>query len=190
MNLVAGYLRSVCRVPEKAPALLQGFLCRKKRFCMEKAQALFLPAPVVSGRIRKGLSQHLIAPAETEDLPACCRKASNLFRQATPLQPAQVIHGGLRPGQNNEVRLSQVLRPFHIADRRNSGDCQGNEIREIRDMGQADDRDIKKGSSCPFLQLQPLSQGILVVQVNIRIGHDAKKGHPGPLQKHFRPRNQ
>ena len=88
-------------------------------------------------------AEHLVAPADTNDPESVRigRRAGERAIQALPPQPLQVVHGGPRSGQHDEVGVGQVSgpgRPAQLGGRLQHKRVQVGRIGQVRQAHHGD----------------------------------------------------
>ena len=140
--------------------------------------------------VADGAPQHLEASADAEDHASPLPAAVDGGGHAGLPEPAQVAQGVLGPGQDdhvgNTVPRRQGLRPRHIAQVQLRDPGKNIEVRKIGQVGEADHRDLHRLSrGRPVGPGQLGGQGVLVVDIQLHIGHDAHDRDAAPLLQHL-----
>ena len=123
-------------------------------------------------RILQKASQHLVAPADSHNPAAFSGKPLDSRFQAILPHPEQIRHRIFASGEQKQIRLSQLPRRLYIPDGNSLTAFQHAEIREIRDMGNADDRCVNPSCRCALFQL--LRQAVLFINIQSDIRDDSR----------------
>ena len=133
-------------------------------------------------RVVECLPEHLIPAADPEHRRLRLRQfAHRRFQTALP-QPKQILHRVLRARQNHQIGRAQLPRALHIANAQQLVLLQRDEIREIADVRQADDGHIQRLDRVPGVQ--PLGEGILILDFHMQIRHNAQHRQPRLFLQH------
>ena len=177
--------------PDPAPDPGAPFFRRKNRFQVQVSQSLRGSAFLGPVRIRDPAAQHLVAAADAEDHASPLPHLIDRRRHAAVTQPAQVRHGILRSRQNDHIGIAQGIRPRHVAqiDLQDSGkNIEIREVGQVRNPNNSDLHGFPRRRPVGLRQLR--RQGILVVDVQLHVGHHADDRDPAPLLQHGDPRIQ
>ena len=154
----------------------------------EKAKAVHAGA-AFSGLDAPGVgdakAEHLETAADPEDHAARPPQPVNGSRHAGLLQPQKVLDRVLGARQDDHVRISEGARPRNIAQVRLRDPRKDIEIGEIGQVREPDDRDLhgfSRGRAVRLLQLG--GERILIVQVELHVGHHADHRNAAPLLEH------
>ena len=151
-------------------------------------------AALLPCRVAELFAQHLIAAAHAQHRRTGCRKPEHRRFQSAFPQPAQVVHGVLGAGQDDEIRCTQLAGALHIPHAQQRVLFQRDKVGEVGHMRQAQDGDIQRldRSFC----IQPVGEGVLVLDLHPQVRHYAQHGQlrfffqhgkAGPQDLHIAP---
>ena len=131
-------------------------------------------AALLPCRVAELFAQHLIAAAHAQHRCTGCRKPKHRRFQSAFPQPAQVIHGVLGTGQDDEIRRAQLAGALHIPHAQQRVLFQRDKVGEVGHMRQAQDGDIQRfdGAFC----FQTIRERILVLDLHPQIRHHTHYG--------------
>ena len=101
-------------------------------------------------------------------------------------QPLEVGDRVLRARQHDEVGLAQVYRALHVAHAHTVYGVERDEVREVRHLGKADDRDVHELLGAA--DGKAVRHAVFVVDVEQRVRHDARDGNAAALTQDVEPR--
>ena len=145
-------------------------------------------------RVAELFTQHLVAAAHAQHRRTGCRKPEHRRFQSAFPQPAQVVHGVLGAGQDDEIRCTQLAGALHIPHAQQRVLFQRDKVGEVGHMRQAQDGDIQRfdGAFC----FQTIRERILVLDLHPQIRHHThygqvrfffQHGKAGPQDLHIAP---
>ena len=134
-------------------------------------------------RVGNPLSQHLVAAADAEDDTAPVLGVQDRRLQAVLPEPLQIGNGALGAGEDDHIRLHQVFRLFDVAQGHIGDPLQGSQVRKVGDPGQLHHGDVDvlpRGAP-----VEPAGQAVLIIDIQVHIGHHSRHGDPAELFQDF-----
>ena len=151
-------------------------------------------AALLPCRVAELFAQHLIAAAHAQHRRTGCRKPEHRRFQSAFPQPAQVVHGVLGAGQDDEIRCTQLAGALHIPHAQQRVLFQRDKVGEVGHMRQAQDGDIQRLDRA--FCFQTIRERILVLDLHPQVRHYAQHGQlrfffqhgkAGPQDLHIAP---